>query len=98
MTIPTSAAGPLLASVDAAQAAGARRWRISIAADLKDPRQQRAAYLRLLGLRALLVRHGLPAATIDLWIESGTPDLPWREARIEPLDAGGAAFAAGARP
>lgn len=99
VAIPASAAEPLLAGVDAARASGAQRWRITIGADLHDPRQQRAAYLRLLGLRALLVRHGLPAATIDLWIESGASEQLSREARIEPLGADGGVLAQqGGRP
>lgn len=88
--LPDSARPGLLAALYRAEGAGVQRWRITIPADLANPRDQRAAYLRLLGLRSLLVQHGVPGTSIDLWIEQGNAAAALREALIEPLDSAGA--------
>ena len=93
VVLPGSAVPDVLASFDRARAAGVKRWRISIPADLNDPRDQRAAYLRLLGLRALLIQHGAQAGDIDTWIESSAAASgETRVARIEPADVSGKSF------
>lgn len=100
--LPTSAVPGLIASLYRAGGAGVTRWRITIPADVSDPREQRAAYLRLLGLRALLVRHGIAPSAIDLWIDAGAPAVggAGRVARIEPAPEApaGPAAPAGDRP
>lgn len=106
VVLPQSAVPGLIGSLYRAQGAGVTRWRITIPADLANPREQRAAYLRLLGLRSVLVRQGIAPDAIDLWIEeAGSPGGASRNARIEPLDDAGAplpgdpgAMAAGGRP
>lgn len=85
--LPDSALPGLFGRIAQARDAGARRWRVSIRADLREPRQQRAAYLRLLGLRSLLVQQGVRAADVDLWIDDSRTEGPTGgTARIEPLD------------
>lgn len=98
--LPDSARPGLIVAIYRAQGAGVQRWRITMPASLDDPRDQRAAYLRLLGLRNLLVQQGVAAGAIDLWIEQGGAVGATREARIEPIDASGApvALPAGDRP
>lgn len=46
--------------------AGMRRWRVSIETEIEDPLLRRAAYLRLMAVRAVFIEVGIEAWRLDL--------------------------------
>ena len=89
MILPDSAVPGLVLRIAQARGAGAQRWRVMIPANVADPREQRAAYLRLMSLRHLLLQQGYGPADVDLWIDSSAGDRPRNAgvATMEPLSA-----------
>lgn len=64
VNLPASSRSAMAEVIDEARRRNANTWRMTLAADLGDPRQRRAGFLRLLALRGALVRTGVPAEQI----------------------------------
>ena len=71
-------------------ALGVRRWLLVSAGDLSDPRQSRATYVRIMGVRAVLMNLGVPGTAIEMRMEntgSSTTDAGGGAVLIEPIVA-----------
>ena len=66
MTLPRSSEAALGQAIDADRTAGAAGWRVVLAADLENPRERRAGYLRLMSVRSVLLKGGVPAEKISV--------------------------------
>ena len=67
---PASTAAVIGEAVQSRRVLGANRWRILGTGDLQDPRQNRATYLRIMGVRAVMINLGVPADSIDMKMEN----------------------------
>jgi len=84
-------------------ALGVRRWLLVSAGDLSDPRQSRATYVRIMGVRAVLMNLGVPSTAIEMRMENSgtsTTDAGGGAVLIEPIVAGnpGASIPTGDQP
>jgi len=84
-------------------ALGVRRWLLVSAGDLSDPRQSRATYVRIMGVRAVLMNLGVPSAAIEMRMENigtSTTDAGGGAVLIEPIVARnpGASISTGDQP
>ena len=66
VTLPRSSEAALGEAIDADRKAGAAGWRVVLAADLDVPRERRAGYLRLMSVRSILLKRGVPAEKISV--------------------------------
>ena len=89
--LPDTSAGDVAAMVARHRAAGAVRWRLTLAAPLADPRARRAGYLRLLSIRRALLAAGVDVAEISAGlVEGGSGGEGPALAELRPFDAAGA--------
>jgi hypothetical protein len=84
-------------------ALGVRRWLLVSAGDLSDPRQSRATYVRIMGVRAVLMNLGVPSTAIEMRMENtgtSTKDAGGGAVLIEPIVARnpGASISTGDQP
>ena len=70
---PSSTANVIGNAISERAALGVRRWLLVSAGDLSDPRQSRAAYVRLMGVRAVLMNVGVPANAIEMRMDNAGP-------------------------
>jgi hypothetical protein len=100
---PASTASVIGDAISQRSALGIRRWLLVSAGDLTDPRQSRATYVRIMGVRAVLMNLGVPSNAIEMRMENAgtsTTDAGGGAVLIEPL-AGrnpGASTQAGEQP
>lgn len=88
--LPDTSAGDVAAMVARHRAAGAVRWRLTLAAPLADPRARRAGYLRLLSIRRALLAAGVDVAEISAGlVEGGSGGEGPALAELRPFDAAG---------
>lgn len=93
---PASTAAVIGEAVQSRRALGANRWRILGTGDLQDPRQNRATYLRIMGVRAVMINVGVPADSIEMKMENvatGSDGI----VVIEPIPPRGVSFAPAAQ-
>ena len=86
---PASTASVIGEAVQNRRSLGVNRWRIRGTGDLQDPRQNRATYLRIMGVRAVMINLGVPADSIEMKMENvaiGSDGI----VVIEPMAASGA--------
>jgi hypothetical protein len=85
---PASTANVIGNAISERSALGVRRWLLVSAGDLSDPRQSRATYVRIMGVRAVLMNLGVPADAIEMRMENSGPSTTDDEGGavlIEPL-------------
>lgn len=70
---PASTASVIGDAISERRALGVRRWLLVSAGDLSDPRQSRATYVRIMGVRAVLMNLGVPANAIEMRMENAGP-------------------------
>ena len=100
---PASTASLIGDAIAERSALGVRRWLLVSAGDLSDPRQSRATYVRIMGVRAVLMNLGVPGTAIEMRMENSgasTAEAGYGAVVIEPLVARnpGASTPAGERP
>jgi hypothetical protein len=100
---PTSTASIIGEAISERAALGVRRWLLVSAGDLSDPRQSRATYVRIMGVRAVLMNLGVPGNAIEMRMEnagSSTTDAGGGAVVIEPIVGGnpGTSTRTGDRP
>ncbi len=78
-------------------ALGVRRWLLVSAGDLSDPRQSRATYVRIMGVRAVLMNLGVPGNAIEMRMENSGPSATDADGAvvIAPIVAGNAGSSLG---
>lgn len=84
---PASSAALISEAVRTRRAQGATQWRVEGSAQLDDPRARRASYLRLMGVRAMLMNIGIAASDIEL--ELANASAPENDISAASADAGG---------
>jgi hypothetical protein len=87
---PASTASVIGDAISERAALGVRRWLLVSAGDLSDPRQSRATYVRIMGVRAVLMNLGVPGNAIEMRMENAGPpttDSGDGAVLIEPLVA-----------
>ena len=87
---PASTATVIGDAISERSALGVRRWLLVSAGDLSDPRQSRATYVRIMGVRAVLMNLGVPGNAIEMRMENigtSTTDAGDGAVVIEPLVA-----------
>ncbi len=72
--LPPSVRKLVGSAIENRQAMGVARWQIELTADLEDPRARRAGYLRVMGVRSLLMSAGIPAEAIDVRLLDGVAE------------------------
>lgn len=85
---PASTASVIGEAISERAALGVRRWLLVSAGDLADPRQSRATYVRIMGVRAVLMNLGVPGNAIEMRMENAGPpttDSGDGAVLIEPL-------------
>ena len=85
---PASTASVIGDAISQRSALGIRRWLLVSAGDLTDPRQSRATYVRIMGVRAVLMNLGVPSNAIEMRMENAgtsTTDAGGGAVLIEPL-------------
>lgn len=85
---PASTASVIGDAISERSALGIRRWLLVSAGDLTDPRQSRATYVRIMGVRAVLMNLGVPSNAIEMRMENAgtsTTDAGGGAVLIEPL-------------
>lgn len=91
--LPPTSAGDVRSIIDAHKAGGAERWRLTMAANLENPGQRRAGYLRLLAIRNIVMATGVSADRVQLQL-TGRQAAGAGEgsaiAELQPLTASGA--------
>jgi hypothetical protein len=93
---PPSTASIIGDAIAEREALGVRRWLLVSAGDLSDPRQSRATYLRIMGVRAVLMTLGVPSNAIEMRMEnagSSTTDNVDGSVLITPIFANSASTA-----
>jgi hypothetical protein len=88
---PSSTANIIGNAIAERGALGVRRWLLVSEGNLTDPRQSRATYVRIMGVRAVLMNLGVPANAIEMRMENSGPsatDDGEAAVLIEPLVAG----------
>ena len=100
---PASTASVIGDAISQRSALGIRRWLLVSAGDLTDPRQSRATYVRIMGVRAVLMNLGVPSNAIEMRMENAgtsTTDAGGGAVLIEPLPGRnpGASSQAGEQP
>jgi hypothetical protein len=88
---PTSTASIIGEAISERAALGVRRWLLVSAGDLSDPRQSRATYVRIMGVRAVLMNLGVPGNAIEMRMENAgmsTTDAGGGAVVIEPIVGG----------
>lgn len=70
---PASTASVIGEAISERAALGVRRWLLVSAGDLADPRQSRATYVRIMGVRAVLMNLGVPGNAIEMRMENAGP-------------------------
>jgi hypothetical protein len=100
---PASTASVIGDAISERSALGVRRWLLVSAGELSDPRQSRATYVRIMGVRAVLMNLGVPSTAIEMRMENaGTPTTENGEASvlISPImtNNAGASTQTGDRP
>jgi hypothetical protein len=87
---PPSTASVIGDAISERAALGVRRWLLVSAGDLADPRQSRATYVRIMGVRAVLMNLGVPGNAIEMRMDNAGPptaDTGDGAVVIEPLVA-----------
>ncbi|RRQ51834.1 hypothetical protein [Sphingorhabdus wooponensis] len=87
---PASTASVIGDAISQRSALGVRRWLLVSAGDLTDPRQSRATYVRIMGVRAVLMNLGVPGNAIEMRMENAgasTTEASGGAVLIEPLIA-----------
>lgn len=91
--LPSTSIGDIQAIVAAHKAGGAERWRLTLAADLDNPRERRAGYLRLMAIRGILVDGGVAPDRVQVQLmpraAAGAGEGS-AIAELQPLTASGA--------
>jgi hypothetical protein len=85
---PASTASIIGNAISERGALGVRRWLLVSAGDLSDPRQSRATYVRIMGIRAVLMNLGVPSNAIEMRMENAgtsTTDAGGGAVLIEPI-------------
>jgi hypothetical protein len=85
---PASTATIIGDAISERGALGVRRWLLVSSGDLSDPRQSRATYVRIMGVRAVLMNLGVPSNAIEMRMENvgtSTTDAGDGVVLIEPL-------------
>lgn len=86
---PSSTANVIGDAISERSALGVRRWLLVSAGNLSDPRQSRATYVRVMGVRAVLMNLGVPSNAIEMRMEnaetSSNPDDVGGSVLITPL-------------
>lgn len=100
---PASTASVIGDAISQRGALGVRRWLLVSAGDLTDPRQSRATYVRIMGVRAVLMNLGVPSNAIEMRMENAgtsTTDAGGGAVLIEPILGRnpGASMQAGGQP
>jgi hypothetical protein len=93
---PSSTANVIGNAISERGAMGVRRWLLVSAGDLSDPRQSRAAYVRVMGVRAVMMNLGVPSNAIEMRMEnagSSTTDNVDGSVLITPIFANSASTA-----
>jgi hypothetical protein len=88
---PPSTASIIGDAIAEREALGVRRWLLVSAGALSDPRQSRATYVRIMGVRAVLMNLGVPGTAIEMRMENtgtSTTDAGGGAVLIEPLGGG----------
>ncbi len=67
---PSSTANVIGDAISERSALGVRRWLLVSAGNLSDPRQSRATYVRVMGVRAVLMNLGVPSNAIEMRMEN----------------------------
>lgn len=67
---PASTASVIGDAIAARGALGVRRWMLVSSGNLADPRQSRATYVRIMGVRAILMDLGVPGTAIEMRMEN----------------------------
>ena len=67
---PPSTANVIGNAISERSILGVRRWLLVSAGNLSDPRQNRAAYVRVMGVRAVLMNLGVPSNAIEMRMEN----------------------------
>jgi hypothetical protein len=67
---PLSTASVIGDGIAARRSLGVQRWLLVSTADLSDPRQNRASYVRIMGVRAVLMDLGVPSTAIEMRMEN----------------------------
>lgn len=67
---PSSTASIIGDAIAARGALGVRRWMLVSSGNLTDPRQSRATYVRIMGVRAILMDLGVPGTAIEMRMEN----------------------------
>lgn len=91
--LPATSVADVKDILEAHRSGGAERWRLTLAADLSNPRERRAGYLRLMAIRSVLIGSGIPAGQVQLQLvarEAGSAGDGSAVAELQPLDAAGA--------
>lgn len=85
---PPSTANVIGNAISEREALGARRWLLVSEGNLTDPRQSRATYVRIMGVRAILMNLGVPGNAIEMRMENSgvlTTEDNAGSVLIEPL-------------
>lgn len=91
--LPATSLGDVQNIIAAHKAGGAERWRLTLAANLENPRERRAGYLRLMALRGILIESGVAADRVQAQLvgraAAGAGEGS-AVAELQPLTAAGA--------
>ena len=71
VAIPGTSEADIVAAIERDKAAGSVSWQVRLAANLDNPRDRRAGYLRLLAMRNILVNAGVAPARVDVRLIDG---------------------------
>lgn len=87
--LPDASAQDVATIVAAHRAGGGARWRLTLGADLSNPRERRAGFLRLLSVRKVLLGSGIEADRVQLELVAGAAGAGPAVVELIPLTAAG---------